>query len=175
MVASIGKPIQTEVVEDGGITRFAGISFFHVKADGTVGQDAGGRIGGTIRHEDLAHGPGFAFVVTDVHRHVLAFGTVWHGMQQSIFIKTLIDRRITNDITIAGRCYKVVPSGGIGLPRHAAVFGNIVSATIFVPNAHQDSAINQFHHLGFVAAHRSTSGALPRIAVIVRIYDVIIE
>ena len=42
--------------------------FFHVQADGAVGEEAEGGIGGVVGHDYTPDGPAFALVIAEHHR-----------------------------------------------------------------------------------------------------------
>ncbi len=47
--------------------------FFHVHADGAVGEEAEGGIGGVVGHDYTPDGPASALVIAEHHRHIFPF------------------------------------------------------------------------------------------------------
>ena len=74
-------------------------------------------------------------------------------MQQSVFVKSLVYRCITNQVAVTCRRGDVVPDGCRRLPCLATVFGDVVPALPCVPYAHEDAAVNELGDFSLVTAH----------------------
>ena len=89
---SLFQPFQTKVIEHHGITQCVAVRLLHIETDAMVGQDAERGIGSIIGHDTLAHGPSLAFIVTDIHSHLLTALWARQGMKQDVFFITIFYR-----------------------------------------------------------------------------------